>query len=365
MPSDIPLSNPAVAAADIQAVAGALRTAPPTASTCRTYLEDAIATATGCSHAVAISSSEQALSTLLDAIGIGAGHEVILPALGDAACLRAVKRIGATPRFAECDPGTLIPTAQTIEAVASPATGAILAGLGDGWGTGLPAIAAACGRLEVPFVELVATRLGSQCATAPAGAIGRAAVVDLSTRSLISGGEGAAIATNDPHLAKACRGGDFITCSNPHRADPMPEFTATLALAQLQRLTTIIDSCTGLAERYTVCLSSMPELLLPAMTPDVKSSWSRYIVRLDETFGSEDRDEILRGMQRHDIKADIGLAHLPSVWDASADVTCPIAATIASRTIALPIHPDLTHREVDLICQTLQLMVQRATFRRE
>jgi dTDP-4-amino-4,6-dideoxygalactose transaminase len=337
---------------------------PPTGSDCRAELEETIAAATGCAHSVTIASSEQAISTLFAAMGLGPRHDIVLPALGDGACLRAVRRIGATPRFAECDPGTLIPTARTLGAVATSTTGSILAGHSDGWGTGLPDIAAVCGRLEVPFIELVATRLGSRCAAAPVGSIGRAAVVDLSARSLVSGGEGAAIVTNDAHLAEACRGGDFITCSNPHRADPMPELAASLALAQLNRLGGIIESCTALAEHYTVCLSSMPELLLPAMTPEAKSSWSRYIVRLDETFGSEDRHEIIRGMQRHDIHADIGLTHLPTLWDAASEVDCPIAASIASRTIALPIHPDLTHRDVDLICQTLQLMVQRATFRR-
>lgn len=364
MPSDIPLSNPAVTPADIQAVTGAMRSTPPTGSSCRARLEEAIAAVTGCEYAAAVASSEQGLSTLLAGLGLAPKHEIILPALGDAACLRASQRLGATPRFAECDPGTLIPTARSIEAVATPAVGCILAGHGDGWGSGLPDIAAACGRLEVPFIELVATRLGSQSAAAPAGSIGRAALVDLSARSLISGGEGAVIVTNDARLAEACRGGDFLTSAKPHRADPMPEFMAALALAQLNRLSGIIDACTTLAERYTVCLSSMPELLLPAMTPDTRSSWSRYVVRLDETFGSEDRDEIIRGMQRHDIQADIGLVHLPTLWDAAAEQTCPVAASIASRTIALPIHPDLTHRDIDLICQTLQLMVQRATFRR-
>ncbi|MDP7087915.1 MAG: DegT/DnrJ/EryC1/StrS family aminotransferase [Phycisphaerales bacterium] len=364
MPSDIPLSNPAVAPSDIQAITGTLRSTPPTGSDCRAELEDAIAASTGCEYAVAVASSEQALSTLLAAMGLGSGHEIVLPSLGDAACLRATKRIGATPRFAECDPGTLIPTASTIEAVATSATGAILAGHSDGWGTGLPDIATACGRLEIPLIELVSTRLGSRCAAAPAGSIGRAAIVDLSERGLISGGEGAAIVTNDAHLAEACRGDAFITSGNPHRADPMPEFAAALALAQLNRLAKIIDACTAVAERYTVCLSSMPELLLPAMTPEVKSSWSRYVIRLDETFGAEDRDEIIRGMQRHDIQAEIGLAHLPTLWNASSEIDCPIAASIASRTIALPIHADLTHRDIDLICQTLQLMVQRATFRR-
>ena len=365
MPSDIYLSNPTVTPLDLRLLTEALKSSSPMGSSHRAALESTVAEATGCEYAVAIASGEQAISTLLHAMGVGPGHDVILPALGDAACVRSVRRIGSTAHFAECDPGTLVPTSRTIEAVVTPTTTAVLAGHGDGWGTGLPDIAAGCARLEVPFIELVATRIGSQWATATAGSLGRAAVVDLSTRSLMSGGEGAAIVTNDAHLAEACRAGDFVTCQSTHRADPMPEFTAALASAQLARMNGIMDVCRGIAERYTVSLSQMPELLLPAMGPDAMSSWSRYVVRLDETFGQDDRDEIIRGMQRHDIHADIGLAHLPTVWDAASEGVCPMAASIATRTIALPIHPDLTHRDVDLICQTLQLMIQRATFRRD
>lgn len=364
MPSNIYLSNPTVTPLDIRLLTEALQSSSPMKSAHRTALESTIAACTGCTHAVAIASAEQALSTLLHAMGIGPGHDVILPGLGDAACIRAVRRIGSTAHFAECDPGTLMPTSRSIEAVVTPATTAVLAGHGDGWGSGLPDIAACCGRIEVPFVELVATRLGSHWATVPAGSLGRAAVVDLSTRSLMSGGEGAVIVTDDAHLADACRAGDFVTCQNAHRADPMPESTAALASAQLTRMNGIIEVCRGIAERYTVSLSQMPELLLPAMTPDAMSSWSRYIVRLDETFSFEDRDEIIRGMQRHDIHADVGLAHLPTIWNGATDGICPVAASIATRTIALPIHPELAHRDVDLICQTLQLMIQRASFRR-
>lgn len=365
MPTDIYLSNPTVTPLDLRLLSEAIRSSSPMESCHRAALEATVAQSTGCSHAVAIASAEQAISTLLHAMGVGSGHDVILPGLGDAACVRAVRRIGSIAHFADCDPGTLVPTSRTIEAVVTPATTAVLAGHGDGWGSGLPNIAACCGRLEVPFVELVATRLGSQWATAPAGSLGRAAVVDLSTRSLMSGGEGAVIVTDDAHLAEACRAGDFVTSQNMHRADPMPEFAAALASAQIARMDGIVDVCRGIAERYTVSLSKMSELLLPAMTPDAMSSWSRYIVRLDDTFGSEDRDEIIRGMQRHDIHSDVGLAHLPTIWNPAAEGKCPIAASIATRTIALPIHPDLTQRDVDLICQTLQLMIQRATFRRD
>lgn len=362
MTFDIHMSNPAATRSDVQAVASALQASSPHGSTHLAAFEETMALRTARTHAVAIASAEQALPTLLAAMGITNGREVILPALGETACLRAVRRVGATPRFAECDPGTLVPQAATTEAVMTNKTAAVITAHGDGWGSGLPKIADACARREIPFIELVGTKIGSTCAGALAGSLGRAAIIDLSTRSIISGGEGAVIVTDDKCLADRCRGGDYTQCDNPHRADPMAELNAALALSQAGRLSSIITRCTSAAEQYMVGLSSIPELLLPATTPDTQSSWSRYVVRLDETFSANDRDEIIRGMQRHDIAAGVGLVHLPSVWDAAIEGECPISASIATRTIALPIHADLTGRDIDLICQTLQLMIQRATF---
>jgi len=330
----------------------------------REQLESDLAQATGRHHAVALASSEQALSVLLHAAGLSDEREIVVPALGDTAILRAIRRIGGTPHFADCDPGTLVPTADTVERCVSPSTAAVAASHGDGWGTGLPAIAATCARNEIPFLELVGTRLGSSCGSAPAGSLGRAAFIDLSQRGIVSTGEGAAIVTDDEHLANACRPDHYNHALCPHRADAMAELNATVGLAQLRRLRSTVEACTDAAETYTIFLSRMPELLLPATTPEAVSCWSRYVIRLDETFSVDDRDEIIRGMGRHDIEAAAGLTHLPSAWDPALRATCPVAAATASRTIALPIHPALTRRDVELICQTLQLMVQRATFRR-
>jgi dTDP-4-amino-4,6-dideoxygalactose transaminase len=357
------MSNPIATRTDMQAVASALQASSPHGDQHRKALEEAMALNTARNYAVAVASSEQALPTLLSAIGVTRGRDVVLPALGEAACLRAVRRIGATPRFAECDPGTLVPQARTIESALTSDTAAVIIAHGDGWGSGLPAIAATCAKVEVPFIELVGTKIGSSCGGAPAGSLGRAAIIDFSTRSIVSGGEGAVIVTDDKHLAERCAS-LYTQCSNPHRADPMPELNAALAVSQLGRLAAVISRCTTAAEQYTVGLSSMPELLLPATTPETTSCWSRYIVRLDETFAASNRDEIIRGMQRHDIATDVGLMHLPTVWDTSLGSECPVAASMATRTMALPIHADLTERDVDLICQTLHLMIQRATLRR-
>ncbi len=364
MPPDIPLSNPVITRGDAQAIVHAMRIAGPAAGSLRTSLESIVAEATGRCHGIAVASSEQALPTLLHAAGVTAGRDVVLPALGDAACLRAVRTLGLTPQFAECDPGTLLPTTGTLETAFTDDTAAVIMPHGDGWGSSMPDIAAACSREEIPLIELVGTRIGSTVGGAPAGSLGRAAVLDFSERSIISGGEGAVIVTDDRFLAARCAPDDDTRCQRPHRADPMPPLAAALAAAQMGRLANIVQTCSAAAEQYTIGLAAMPELLLPATTADMSSSWSRYIVRLDETFSGSDRDDIIRGMQRHDILTGAVLSHLPSLWDPSLAESCPLAASVASRTIALPIHPDLTRRDVDLICQTLQLMVQRATFRR-
>jgi len=358
------LSNPVITRGDAQAVMQAMRVAGTGAAMFRTSLEAIVAEASGRSHGIAVASSEQALPTLLHAAGVTTGRAVLLPALGDPACLRATRRVGLTPQFAECDPGTLLPTAEAVEAALTADTAAVIMPHGDGWGSSLPDIAAACSRREVPLIELVGTRIGSRCGGAPAGSLGRAAVLDFSERSIVSGGEGAVIVTDDRFLADRCGPGDHAQCQSPHHADPMPPLAAALATAQMKRLGTIAAACAAAAEQYTVGLAAMPEIMLPAITADASSSWSRYIVRLDETFAVADRDEIIRGMQRHDIQAAQGLFHLPTAWDAAMCDACPVAASVASRTIALPIHPDLTRRDIDLISQTLQLMVQRATLRR-
>lgn len=364
MPGDIPLTNPPVTPSDAELLVDTIRVGGIAGSDRRLALEHAMATATARRHAIAVNAYESALPRLLHAMGAGPDREVVIPALGDAAALRAVQQIGATPRFADCDPGTLVSTTQCIESLLSAGTAAVLACHGEGWGTGVPGIAGACARHEVPFIELVGAKLGSRFAGAPAGSIGRAAVIDLSTRSIISGGEGAVIVTDDDRLADACRPADFMSSTDPHRLEPMSELSAALAAVQVERLENIVKTCTELAEQYTIHLSHMPELLLPASTPDAIPCWSRYLVRLDETFSAEDRDEIVRGMQRHDIASDAGVACLPDQTSARGDHACTVASSTAARTIALPCHTGLTHRDIDLICQTLKLMVQRATFRR-
>ena len=358
------MSNASPNPEDFRALLKTLSSIPTNGRSHRHDLEVALAESTGRDHAIAIASSEQAIPLVLKAMGMSSSKRIIVPALGDPVILRAAHTMQLRIDYAECDPGTLDPTAESIAPHLHTETGVALISHGDGWGTGFPGALLMSAQNEIPLIELVGTRLGGQCSGAPFGSLGRASIVDLSSESPVSGGEGAAILTDDVRLAESCRS---LLCgdSNPHfHADPMPEVVAALALCRIQRLSTTLATYTDLAQQYTLSLSRLPELLLPSSTADSVPNWSSYVVRLDETFSADDRNHIVDGMQRHDINAVAGPAHLPSLMDPTATHVCPISASMAARTISLPIHEAMTRQDIDLISQTLQLMIQRATFRR-
>jgi perosamine synthetase len=95
-------------------------------------------------------------------------------------------------------------------------------------------------------------------------------------------------------------------------------------------------------------------------------SWDGYVIRLSDKFEQEDRDQIIRGLHRHEIGAAdyFRPVHtLPPVMnEVQLDSSCPVAESISARTLALPFFTSMTKREVEIVCQTLELMMTRSTF---
>jgi perosamine synthetase len=98
-------------------------------------------------------------------------------------------------------------------------------------------------------------------------------------------------------------------------------------------------------------------------------SWFVFVVRLAAHYTRDERDRIIEGMRRHDVGAAdyFPCIHLQPFYRERFGYKggeFPIAESVSARTIALPFHIDLTEREVELVCQTLELMVSRENIKR-
>jgi dTDP-3-amino-3,4,6-trideoxy-alpha-D-glucose transaminase len=152
----------------------------------------------GVEESVGVANGTDALVLVLDALGIGAGDEVICPAFTFYATAEAIARRGATPVFADVDAATMNLDPEDVAARVTPRTKAILAV----HLFGRPAPLAELGQLGVPVIEDAAQAFGSPD-------IARGGVASTfsfyPTKNLFCIGDGGLVSTDDPELAERVR----------------------------------------------------------------------------------------------------------------------------------------------------------------
>ena len=137
----------------------------------------------------------------------------------------------------------------------------------------------------------------------------------------------------------------------------------------MRRLDELIESRQLVAAAYTRRLLSNTDIIVPTIDPDTFMSWFVYVIRLSDQFTANDRNMIIEGLHRHDVGAADYFPPIPLIpfyqqLFGYKPGDFPIAESVSHRTVALPFFTRLTEREVDLVCQTLELMMTRITFAR-
>lgn len=385
----IPLSRPDIRDEDLVEVAEALRSGRLTLGPHVEQFERMVAARAGRPHGVAIGSASSAVAVALRALGIGTGDDVLTPAFAFAGTAEAILHVGATPRFVECDPGTLNMDLGAVERAITPRTRCVVTEAVFGNPAGLRELAMLCARHEIPLLEDAGGGLGTTVGGEAAGRFGRMAVFSFYPNKPVTTGEGAVVVTHDNRLADLCRSlrNHGRPCHEPPRSMHSPglgsslsherlgwscrmsDLNAALGLSQLRRLDEIMHLRQCVADGYVRRLMDTPDIILPTITADTRMNWSMWVVRLSARFTEADRDEIIAGLRRHDIGASnyyppipllppfrTLLGHTPGEF--------PVAESASQRTIALPFYNGLTEREQDLVCQTLDVMMQRVAFSR-
>ena len=239
--------------------------------------------------------------------------------------------------------------------------------------SGLPQVAF-CGQREIPMIETSPAESRQSTDVGQARSAGRASSIlgkDPSSDAAVRGGHD--FQSPSAQRCRSLQSGVSIDCSRNQDDHPG-------AIGRQSRLTDIrlrwpcpsFDTLTRSSARASAAstpsgwLAQRPRR--PTVDPGTSLGWP---VRrsTDDAYGSDERDEILGGMDRHDIAVASPWTPPPLIPQVAerSDVRhdgWPVAEFVSQRTIALPMFGGLTDREVGLVTQTLELMMQRTTFRR-
>src|SRR5919201_797569 len=167
--------------------------------------EEKFAATVDAEHAVAVSSCTTALHLALIVTGVGPGDDVVVPSFSFIATTNAPVYVGAIPVFADVDATTGNLTRETIEAVLTPRTKAVILVHQGGIPADASSVRALCEPRGIVVIEDAACAVGSK--QHGRNVAGNAAIAAWSfhPRKLITTGEGGMLTTANADWAARAR----------------------------------------------------------------------------------------------------------------------------------------------------------------
>jgi dTDP-4-amino-4,6-dideoxygalactose transaminase len=303
----------------------------------------------GVRHAVGVSSGTDALLATFMALGIGPGHEVVVPALSFISTANTVARVGATPVFADVAPDTLTLAPAAARAALSTRTRAIVAVHLYGLCADTDALRDVAAAAGVPLVEDAAQAIGATVADRPAGALGIAGCFSFyPTKNLGAFGDAGLVTTNDDALAGRLRllrdhgataryrhaviGGNF-------RLDALQ---AAVLRVKLRHLAAWNAARRTRAHRYArLFAASAPAHVraLPVEPAGRQHVYHQYVILA--TRGDDLRAQLTARGVGTEVYYPVPL-HRQACFATGAAAACPDAEQATDEVLALPMFPELT-----------------------
>jgi dTDP-3-amino-3,4,6-trideoxy-alpha-D-glucose transaminase len=317
--------------------------------------ESEFAAASGGQFAVGTGNGTDAIALLLRAAGIGAGDEVIVPAITAAYTALAVVAAGATPVIVDVDDETLTMDPTACAAAVGTRTRAIVPVHLYGQAADMSALAAIASRHNLAIIEdccqaHLATWQGSAVGTFGIGG----AFSFYPTKNLGALGDGGAVVTNDRAVAdriKRLRNGgqtDRYVHVEAGINSRLDEMQAAILRA---RLPFLLEWTRRRRERAAAYRRSLPSGVRAVAERDPGHVYHLFPVR------TSSRRAVQASLSGAGIET---LVHYPMplteqpAFAASARHECPVAALAARELLSLPLHPGLSDSDVRMVVSAVR-----------
>lgn len=324
--------------------------------------EDEWAAYCGTAHAVGVANGTDALQLTLRAERIGPGDEVIVPTNTFVATAAAVVLAGATPRFVDVDPETLLLRADIAEAAITPRTAAIIAVHLYGQPVDMDALGAVAEHAGLLLLEDAAQAHGATWHGRRAGSLGRAGCFSFYPgKNLGAFGDAGAVTTDDAALADRIRSlgnhGRATTSKYLHDRvgtnSRLDGLQAAVLSVKLRRLDAWTQDRRRAMATYRDCLTG-GRVRPVALAAGADSANHLGVVRVPH------RDAVRQALERHGIATGIHYpiaCHRQDAFAAFAGGSLPVAEQAADEVLSLPLFPHITRDQIERVCAAVHAVL--------
>ncbi|MBD2091427.1 DegT/DnrJ/EryC1/StrS family aminotransferase [Microcoleus sp. FACHB-1515] len=313
----------------------------------------------GTAECVSCNSGTDALFLALRALGIKAGDEVITTPFSFFATAEVITAAGATPIFVDIEPETFNLDLSLIEAAITPRTKAIVPVHLFGQPVDMARLMAIARSHNLYVVEDCAQAVGAEWNGQRVGSIGHIGCYSFyPTKNLGACGDGGAVTTSDPQLARKIR--SLRTHGERERyihediglTSRLDAVQAAILQIKLRYLDQWNAQRQRLADRYTELFDRIPGIIAPRPIPGGKTVWHQYTIRL------QNRDAVRSQLQQQGVNTmlyyPIPLHRQPVYEKNYAEVKLPIAEQMAREVLSLPMFPELSIEQQDQVVYALK-----------
>ncbi len=275
---------------------------------------------TGAQHCLATASGTAALSTVLGALDIGPGDEVIIPPYTFVATYNVVALNYALPVFADIDLDTFQIAPEATSRAISPATRAIMPVHVGGSPADLDALLEIGRQHNLPVVEDACQAHLAEWKGKKVGTLGLAGCFSFQASKNLNSGEGGAVLTNDAQLAEVCynfhnqgrarkaTGYNFSYSGTRGSNLRLAEFQGNLLRAQMKRLVAQTQRRTENAAHLTRLFEQIPGIKPARLYPGAtRSAYHLYMFRYDPAaFAGLPRARFLAALSAEGVPCSAG-----------------------------------------------------------
>jgi len=360
-----------------------------TGQECREFEKEFAAWA-GTEHAIALANGTVALDVALQALGIGAGDEVVVTPRTFLASVSSIVNRGAVPVFAEVDRESQNITADTVRAVLTPRTRALICVHLAGWPCDMDPIMELASEHDLKVIEDCAQAHGARYKGRSVGSIGHIGAWSFcQDKIMTTGGEGGMVTTNDRELWSKMwsfkdHGKSWEAVYEREHAPGfrwlhesfgtnwrMMEMQAVIGRIQLRRMSDWHATRLANCDRIWAAANALEGLRIPEVPQGITHAGYKCYVFVEPAELAEgwSRDRILDEISARGVPCFSGSCsevYLEKAFDGTGwrpVERLPIAQELGETSLMFLVHPTLTAAEIEQTCAVLAEVMTAAVER--